>query len=111
MKVCIMDGANTIEINVNSNDFIKELYDVLKQPSATELYFRNTLLEQQYPISHYFPYEIPKIYLYTYPYVDPLDENINEHLSTKSSLKTAILAIDSYLVLLLVIYMLFYKNV
>ena len=65
MKVYIIDQKDIKIIYMKSDSLIKELYDTLNEPSSTELYFRSTLLDPNVQIKKIFPYEIPKVYLYT----------------------------------------------
>ena len=76
MKVYIVDRNDIKIIYMKPDSLIQELYDILDEPSAKELYFRNTILDPNILIKKMFPYEIPEVYLYTRRIQKPKECNI-----------------------------------
>lgn len=81
-------------VELNMDDYIYTLYDKLNLPKTYPLYFRDTCLKLNKKVKYYFPYYIPKIYLYKKPL------NI---------IKTDITSVGdkSYIILLILIYLMF----
>lgn len=103
MKVNIITKQDIKEKVINPDDSIKELYDILDNPNDDAIYFRDTLLNPKYKVRYYFPYFIPKIYLYTKPILNLKNNDIVESFESDRRLRNVLYYIYGYLLLLIIL--------